>query len=303
MENIIERGSISNQAVLKRIVCILLCIITISILFPGTAIADIGPKPSVIIDFEGLEGETYYATLLSSVKSTGPYSALNDSNKKYAHYEEGDENYEIFLKFADYTDGDGYHFLQYFQDCSQTHQFSWTYYPPSLYKILLYFPDTDNFIVSDSTYERYAFDSYYSAVVSNSSLTAEKSYDATNEILSLTARIILTIVIELAIAFLFGFREKRQFGFIALVNIITQVSLNIALNIINYRSGEMAFIIFFVLLEILIVIVESVIYTGYLHRFSQNKIPKWKPGVYALVANFASFALGLVLAIWIPGIF
>ncbi len=45
------------------------------IMFPNTAKADIGPKPSVVIDFNGLDEKTYYATLLSSEKSTDPFSA------------------------------------------------------------------------------------------------------------------------------------------------------------------------------------------------------------------------------------
>ena len=40
-----------------------------------TARADTGPKPSVRITFTGLEGESYYGTLLSERSSTGPASA------------------------------------------------------------------------------------------------------------------------------------------------------------------------------------------------------------------------------------
>lgn len=73
---------------MRKIILILLCIIAMTVMFPSTASADIGPKPSVVVDFIGLEGETYYATLLSSVKSTGPYSALSDSNHSYRYYQE-----------------------------------------------------------------------------------------------------------------------------------------------------------------------------------------------------------------------
>lgn len=282
-------------------------------LFSTNVHADIGPKPSIVIDFNGLEGENYYVTLLSSVKSTGPYSVLSDSNRNYAHYQEGDEGYTVFLKFVEYQDEDGFYFLQFFQDCSESHQFSWNYYPPNEFKILLYCPETESFIVSDEHYQRYAFDSYFTAEVSglnlfeeiqdNAKLIVEKSYDYTDEILSLVARIVLTIAIEIGIALLFGFREKRQFRFIVLVNIITQITLNLALNIINYRSGQMAFVIFFVLLEIVVFIVEAILYTLYLKKYSEKEISGWKPWVYALVANAASFALGLKLAQLIPGIF
>lgn len=288
---------------MKKITLMLLCIIVMTIMFPLTASADIGPKPSVVIDFIGLEGKTYYATLLSSVKSTGPYTALNDSNQTYAHYQEGDEDYGIFLKFARYKDNEGFYFLQFFKDCTQTHQFSWTYYPPKVFKILLYFPETDSFIESDTIYERYAFDSYFTAEVSGTSLSAKTSYDYSDETLSLIVRIVLTIAVELVIALLFGFRERKQIRFITLVNVITQIALNIALNIINYRSGAMAFIIFYVLLEVVVFITEAILYNWYLKKNSLKEIPNWKPIVYALTANTTSFALGIGLSYWVPGIF
>jgi hypothetical protein len=280
----------------------LLCIILITGMFPLTACADTGPKPSVVVDFIGLEGKTYYATLLSSVKSTGPFSVLNDDND-YARYKKGDEDYEIFQKFAGYQDSEGFYFLQFFKDCTQTHKFSWTYYPPQAFKILLYFPETDSFIVSDAVYERYTFDSYFTAKVAGTGLSAESSYDYTGETLSLIVRIVLTIVVELGIALLFGFRERKQIRFITLVNVITQGALNFALNVINYQSGEMAFILFYFVLEIAVFITEAILYNWYLKKNSLKEVPEWKPSAYALTANFASFALGIILAYWIPGIF
>lgn len=288
---------------MKKTAFILLCLLIMATIFPLVASADIGPKPSIVVDFDGLDGKTYYVTLLSSVKSTGPHSTL-DGNESYPRYGEGDDNYEVFLKFVEYQDADGYYFLQFFQDCTETHQFSWTYYPPREFKLLLYFPETDHFIVSDDIYERYAFDSYFIAAVSDAAIsTVEKSYDYTSEMLSLIARIVLTIVAELAIALLFGFRERKLFRFITGVNVVTQIVLNVALNIINYRSGALAFLIFHFLLEVAVFAVEAILYTRYLRRLSPKEIPGWKPGLYALVANAASFALGLGLASWLPGVF
>jgi hypothetical protein len=89
---------------MKKIVSIFLCTLALLIVFPVTSHADVGPKPSVIIDFSGLENDSYYATLLSSEKSTGPYSALSENNADYARYQQDDEEYDIFLKFAQYKD-------------------------------------------------------------------------------------------------------------------------------------------------------------------------------------------------------
>ncbi len=298
---------------LKKTIAAMICAFAVLLLFPLAARADMGPKPSVVIDFAGLEAENYYATLLSRTSSTGPYSALDGSDQGYAHYRENDQGYDIFLKFAEYRDAGGFYFLQFFQDCSETGQFRWTYYPPREFKILLYFPAKDQFVVSNEIYQRYAFDSYFAAEVSLTGLsgpaqgagaiTAAKSYDYTDETLSLLARILLTIAIELAIAITFGFREKKLFRFIVLVNVVTQIGLNLALNLINYHSGQMAFVFSYVLLEIAVFVIEAALYAWYMSKRSEERIPGWKPWAYALTANTASFALGFAIAYFMPGIF
>ena len=263
-----------------------------------------GPKPSVRIEFTGIEGEVYYGTLLSLRDSTGPASAWN-GNPDYAHYKPGDEGYEIWHKFVEYQDTDGYYFLQEWWDCSETNQLNWTYYPPTPFKILLYFPETDTFYVSP-VYERYAFDSYFTVDLSaydTDPIMAHQSYDYTWEIISLIARIILTIDLELGIALLFGYREKKVLGFLAVVNILTQVTLNVALNIINYNSGALTFTFSYVLFEILVFAIEAICYAALLKKYSSKEQKKGRAVGYAFIANAASFAFGLWLAHFIPGIF
>ena len=287
----------------RKMFALLMCLVIVMAM-PITARADIGPKPSVRIEFTGIEGETYYGTLLSKHESTGPASAWN-GNPEYAHYEPGEEGYDIWLKFVEYQDSDGYYFLQEWWDCSDTNQLNWTYYPPSPFKILLYFPETDTFYVSQ-VYERYAFDSYFTVDLSaydTDPIMASKSYDYTWEIISLVARIILTILLELGIALLFGYREKKIFTFLAVVNIITQVTLNVALNIVNYNSGSMTFTFSYVLYEILVFAIEAAAYAVLLKKFSTKEQKKGKAVGYAFIANAASFAFGLWLAHLIPGIF
>ena len=287
---------------LRKVLSLLICLILVLNL-PVTAKADIGPKPSVRITFTGIKGETYYGTLLSERRSTGPATAW-DGYEEYRDWKPENEK-PIWEKFIAYEDTDGYYFLQEWWDCSETNQLNWTYYPPTPFKILLYFPETDSFYVSD-IYERYAFDSYFSVDLSEyatSPITARQSYDYTWEVISLVARIVLTIALELAIALLFGYREKKALGFLAIVNVITQVVLNVALNIINYRSGSMGFTFAFICMEILVFAIEAITYKAVLHRYSEKEKVNRRGVTYALVANTASFAIGLWLAHLIPGIF
>lgn len=298
---------------IKKIFSILLlCLVIIFINRPTSVYADMGPKPSVVIDFKGFENEKYYVTLLSQVTSTGPHSVLGE-HPNNQRYHSGDENYDIWEKFISYKDEDGYHFLQYFGDCTETSQFKWGYYPPPKFKILLYFPEHDKFAVSEEVYERYAFDSYYKveakslgiqSVTAIEKIKAVKDYDYIWELISLLARISATITIEILIALLFGFRAKKQLLIIGAVNIVTQSLLNIFLNVINYNQGSMMFVFNYVWMEVLVLIIEAVVYSVFLNKHKSTvSIKKWCIPMYAVTANAVSFIIGLFIAYLIPGIF
>lgn len=281
----------------KVFLCLVLAVTALS----SAAYADIGPKPSVNVEFTYPAGEVYYATLLSERDTTGPASAW-DGTEKFARYHEGDEDYEIWRAFVEYEDDNGWYFLQEFWNCTETDELRWTYYPPSRFKILLYFPETGEFYASP-VYERYAFDSYYTVDLRElgvKGVVARPSYDFTWELVSLAARIVATIAIELGVALLFGYREKRVLGFFAAVNAVTQVALNVALNIINFAMGSMGFTFWFVILELVVFVAEAVVYS----RMLPKRMEKVKAPVgYAFAANAVSFALGLAIAHWVPGIF
>lgn len=288
---------------MKKLTQIFIIMVLISVM-PLTAYADMGPKPSVHVDFINAPDELFYGTLLSLHDSTGPASAW-DGTSEYYHWAYGEDGYETWKKFVEYKDTDGFWFLQEWWECSGQNPLRWTYYPPSEFKILLYFPGSDTFCVSP-IYERYAFDSYFTADLADwesGTIAAEQSYDYTEEVENLILRIILTIILELIIAWLFGLRQNRVLAFLASVNLVTQVGLNVALNVINYKSGQMAFTTSFIGLELIVLAVEVVLYTTFLYRISDNPHIRTKSAGYAVVANVASFAAGLGLAHLIPGIF
>lgn len=286
----------------RRMLLFLICAAVL--LSPAAAVsADIGPKPSVQITFTGMEGEEYYGTLLSLYDSTGP-ARVWDGDDRNARYEEGE--YEIWKAFAEYKDADGFYFLQEWWHCSENQELKWLYWPPSTYKILLYFPGRDAFYVSP-VYTMYAFDSYYtvdlSGLADNPVLTAEKCYDYTWEMISLAVRILLTVLLELAVALFFGYREKRQLIFLAAVNVLTQITLNVWLNYVNYTSGEMMFGFAYILGELIVLILEAALYCALIGRFSKTLQRRGKAVCYAAAANVLSFFAGYWLAENIPGIF
>ena len=284
----------------KKIWAFLICIIMAVSMLPLFASADIGPKPSVSVTIEGAAGEKYFATLLSERKSTGPASAYDGS---YAKYTADDEEYDIWEKFVAYEDCDGYYFLQEFWDCTGKDTFRWGYYPPDPFKILLYFPEQDVF-VSTGIYERYAFDTYYKVGLEDFEVVSvEKTYDYSLEVVNLAVRIVITILVELLLALLFGLRSKRQLALLTGINVSTQIILNVSLNIINYNKGYFAFVFYYILLELLVLTIEAVVYGAVLRREKYGTVSKTRAIAYAFVANAVSFGAGLWIAQQVPGIF
>ena len=288
----------------QKIFILIAVFMLISALMPVVVHADTGPKPSVHVSFENMGSELCYATLLSETASTGPFSVWDGDEE---HIEiTSDITEDIWRAFVDYKDSDGYHFLQRaVWKVSESKCLTWGYYPPKEFKILLFYPDTGSFLVS-GVCERYAFDSYFTADMSENSLgiiSVHKSYNWQPEIISLVVRILITMAIELLIALLFGFRSRRELLFLAIVNAVTQIILNVMLNIINFRSGQAAFATGYIMLEIAVFAVEAVMYAVFLRKTSEKAKSVWVYIVYALVANAVSFGAGLCIAHVIPGIF
>lgn len=305
-----------------------ICVIFVILLFlvgfmPVTAKADMGPKPSVQITFKNMGDELCFGTLLAKNKSTGPYSYWGGDDKYANHnenegYEDALLNYEQWKAFNDFAENDGFYFLQRFVvEVSKTKEISWTYYPPSTFKILLYYPNTKTFVVSDVC-EKYAFDSYFTVnmkgvdidgvenngenhVIEN--IKVHKSYKWFMEFVGFIARVILTIAIEIGIGYLFGFKRKEAILMLLKVNLITQIGLNVILNVINFISGQLAFFLAYVAIETVIIILESILYCNYRNKLSTKPKIALLCELYALVANLSSFAIGIILTFLIPGIF
>lgn len=285
---------------LSQLIIVFLCMV---MLFPIGVNADTGPKPSVRIKFENMGDELCYGTLLAKEESTGPARVWNGSE------EDINLNFvdrDIWEAFVNYEDSDGYYFLQWAWLVSDTKELSWTYYPPNEFKVLLYYPETNTFMVSDVC-KRYAFDTYYTVdmdgieigsikydenLSSNQRLDMHKSYEFKNEVKALVCRMLITVVVEALIGLLFKFRNKELL-YILFINVITQIILNVLLNI--YTGFGYYFV--YLSLELLVFAIEAIFYC------LMFKKKKGYCVFYALVANIVSFVIGLYLANLFPGLF
>lgn len=281
---------------MKRKLFIIMAIMLLMIPLGGVKVsADIGPKPSVTIEFKGMKNQTYYVTLLSKYDSSGPWSL----NSNYKELPSG--QHSLNKIFASYQDTDGYYYLSYVKDCTNTNLFEWTYWPPDEFKILLYLPETKEFIVSPESYTRYAFHSTYTATVTGDTILLETSPSTTAEFLALLLRILCTLAIELCLALVFSYCKKQQLIIITLTNIATQLFLNLMLfKIITTDQSWYTFYFYYAVLELCIIVSEGFIYQHLLNRYSLFTESKRHPWLYSLTANIASFFLGLLLSFWIP---
>lgn len=278
--------------------------LVITLLFMGTfslnAFADMGPKPSVHLEFQGIASETCYVTLLSETDTTGPYSVYDAS---YSVPPEQDR--EVWQKFVDYIDQDGYYFLQYFQRVQgETDSFAWTYYPPERFKVLVYFPETDTFAASKDPVDTYAFDSYYGVTLTEeNTCLVERSYGCGWEIFAFLVRLVLTIAVEVLMALLFGYREKWLLTVILLVNFVTQLGMNILFLVMGYMSIFFFYVLYYAVIELIIVALEGAAYHRTIKKMAINSKKTYHPYRYALAANLCSFLMGYVISHWFPFVF
>ncbi len=289
----------------KVVAIVLLTLFCAVLLLPTSAYADMGPKPSVQVTFENMGSELCYATLLSKEPSTGPFSVW-DGNEEHIDMYGSDE--KIWRAFVEYNDSDGYYFLQWVQQCNETKKIAWTYYPPQKFKILLYYPDSGAFVSSEIC-EGYAFDSYFSVNMeginigsTQRTLSVDKNYDYGGEILALAVRIVITVLIEIGFALLFRLREKKVFLTVLFTNVITQILLNVSLNLIDFFLGSLSLYFLFFLLEFAVFVLEFVVYVLVFAKVSETKIPVWKTLLYTFVSNAVSCGIGFVAALLFPAI-
>lgn len=292
-----EREQMKKGKILKNIFIIYITILILIISsYPIQVKADTAsPVSYAVIKLNGIEDKECYYTLLAETK-------VDESDVKFRQtQEETKKKYgeDLWNEFSSYKDIDGYYFMNDFRRVNgDVVRWEWPY---KKFKVLIYFPSSRTYVVS-SVCDDYAYDSYYEIDMNNIGLgsdstvnvNAHRNYNYFREGVQIFIRIIATLLIEMMIAFLFGFREKRQIFIILAANIVTQMALNIYLNIFTYREGVWLYTLIPLFLgEIVVFILESVLYSMFLNRVAEAKkrtgVAVTKAIAYAFLANVVSF--------------
>lgn len=108
-------------------------------------------------------------------------------------------------------------------------------------------------------------------------------------ILSLLISLFLTIIIELTVSFIIGIRNKDDIKVVILVNICTNPIVVYIANCLMLFTNDFIYNIGVAILEILVVMVEFVLYKKYL------KFDKVSPFAISLINNVISFSIGVII--------
>lgn len=275
---------------MKKVFVFILVSVCVFFSVSVNAFADMGPKPSVTVYVNGVEdGREYYAALLENL----------EYNEKYANSKD-----EVQKKINEFARADGYcitnspvdkpYYKMEGRDSAE-----WGYQPPQTFKILLYFPDNESFLVSE-VLDKYAFESYFTVDVNGNSLTVAKNGGVRGimvEVGGLLVRIALTVLIEIGVALGYGYRAKHELKLILITNIITQVLLNALIAYGDNVFGGLGTVFAYIVGEIVVFVAEAIVYSVKLPTISEVCTNRGAVG-YALLANLASFAGGgLLLAL------
>ena len=261
----------------------------------------------------GAGGRICWGTLLSQQEGTGPYGRFYE--EEAAEDPEEDRALRALLPL-ERMDSEGFHLLNFVKDCSDG-EFSWTYYPPHTYKIALWFPEEDALAVS-GVYHRYAFDSYYrldlsgvelmpGGIVELEAARLQRDYPYGASLLALAGRVALTLGAELLLALAFGLRTRQALKWVAVVNLATQLGLNLALELFTYCNGAlegmMAILALPVYLaaEAVVTLVELRIYRRKL--LGERGASGRRITAYTWTANLCSLLAGVLLSFRLPALF
>lgn len=264
----------------------------VSLMIGATAFADMGPKPSSTFYVNGVEdGREYYIMLVN------PDDDPHISDEYVRKKDDAWERIREFCLTNGYTPylcpvADRSH-----QKLTGSDTAEWGYNPPDTFCVLLYFPDDESFLVSDQ-YKKYAFNAYFSVDVNGDSVTVDITGGAKHiaaEIVGLLLRMAITVLIEVGIAKTFGIFGKKAFRLIIIMNVVTQLLLNALLWKANFDLGGLGVMLALLGGEILVFVIEAIVYGNALPAFTGNEIKGGRAAGYAFVANLASFVGGGVL--------
>ena len=269
---------------LRRLYAIIMLSLLLA-LFATPAHADTGPHPSVSVSFTNLPDSVHYATLIAEKESYGPHRAVSEpqTNSSYERFLAS----SAFLEVAAQT---GYYYWGHLYKIEDG-GFRWGYYPPERFMILLY-DEASGAVYASGVTERFAFDSIYSVTLrEDGTLAVEKESQLFKTIYNAAVRLVTTVLMEILVALLFGYRSKKELLIICVTNILTQALLNWYLIVGDTYPNSTIWLYRFLAMELAVFIGEAIVYAKLLKSHSKTRAV-----LYAIAANTVSLFSGPLIS-------
>lgn len=280
--------SLKGNMIMKRhrnifsLLTFILIVFTISI----TAYADMGPKDSLTIYVENPPNEEYYLDLLTT--KSGEYNNFQKGERE-------DLDHKMIKLLYSYKNEGWLPALTQGTDVPMwgkhtgtpdagrmVHEFGYVGLPET-YKIIIV-TKSGKVTVSD-TYTRKALQSSI-----NYDYNTNKGHSPSllfAYLLQFSSTCIPTLIIELIILLLFGFKIKDNYKVFLLTNLATQIFLTVSLGSTLIIAGSLSACLAQFPVEIIILMVETMIYIQLLKGHTGKR-----RCAYGIVANLISWAVG-----------
>ena len=204
---------------------------------------------------------------------------------------------EVKQFFREYEDENRFFYLNYFQDVTDGLLY-WPTYPPEIFKVLLYFPDSDTYIVSEQPISRYALTSTYKATVSNGQIEMKTNYNYFKLSFMTLLRTALETIVMVMVALFFGRPDKKDRKVVIIACLIYHVILNILISVYSFKNGfsRVEYFVIMWLPYILMFLLQGFIYTKKAYTMKS-------PYYSGFFSSLAGYIIGLILVDWFPKLF
>lgn len=278
---------------MKRRLLFLLTVIILIIGVVSVVYGDAGPKPSLEILVENPPDTDYYLDLLVDYTKEHLYQFIEEDEI---------EHKELFKTLKEYN-VDGWrpalatgtrvplhgNLAGEIEGNYVRHYFSYMGVPDR-FKIIVVTADNE-ISISENVFERKSFNTkaYFNY---DTKIIWEESY-IISYIKQYASTLLATLFIEGLILLLFRFNLKKNLKPFLIINVITQMFLATAVNYSMYHAGIMLAILAYMAAEMAIIVIESILFSKFLEGHTKKRRI-----FYAITANLASFAAGLIITLF-----
>ena len=274
----------NNEFLLPLMIALLISIICMS----GRDVqADIGAKPSITLNIVNAPKEYYVAFL--EIRDENWRDTWTE-NIELIFDDVNDSTIERYLKDFHYN---GYFYHQSpvgnnFYKSNSAGDYTFGYMVPDPFRVILV--GTDGTVHLSGEMNQKEYNTVCTYDVSTAEVTEHREEKIALRIINTIICYILTVFIELLILYFFRYPfSRRNLLLVILVNTFTNLPLNIFLT-----KGETLFVLIYTIMgETVIILLESLIYTFTLKN-KEVEIKRLKNFLYGVVANVVSAILSVV---------